>query len=147
MSFTIALPESTTEQSHLTPGQQEGQALIRLLSGVMALGQMCRMSDEVEKILTLLSKMVDERQPLLISLAIAAAVMGDGSVAKALLRDGVDHWSNPENATVSLATALQLVGDLEWKEHIERLLATTSDPGVREIAQNMLEVEGYDMST
>jgi hypothetical protein len=96
------------------------------------------MRNEVHKILLLLNEMVVDRAPLLVSLAMASAVMGDGSVAETLLNEGVEHWPDAEMATISLATALQLVGAPEWQTHVQRLLATTSDPRVRELAEVML---------
>jgi hypothetical protein len=138
--MTAVLEEAGTAQEATSPApqQQEAQALTRLLTGVMALGQMNGMRNEVHKILVLLNEMVLDRHPLLINLAMASAVMGDGSVADTLLREGVEHWPDAEMATISLATALQLVGHPEWQSHVQRLLATTSDPRVRDLAEIML---------
>jgi Flp pilus assembly protein TadD len=134
-SSSIGAPAQAEAQ---TPAQTEAQALTRLLTGVMALGQMNGMRGEVGKILVLLNEMVVDRSPLLINLAMASAVMGDGSMAETLLSEGVEHWPDAEMATISLATALQLVGDLQWLTHVERLLATSADPRVRELAETML---------
>jgi hypothetical protein len=138
MSAVLDQPSAELQTPAHTPEQQEAHALMRLMTGVMALGQMNGMRNEVHRILLLLNEMVVDRHPLLISLAMASAVMGDGSVARTLLSEGVDHWPDAEMATISLATALQLVGDAEWQTHVQRLLATTSDPRVRELAETML---------
>jgi hypothetical protein len=138
MSAVLEEPSTALETDSPALPQQEALALTRLMTGVMALGQMNGMRAEVHKILLLLNEMVVDRHPLLISLAMASAVMGDGSVARTLLGDGVDHWPDSEMATISLATALQLVGDPEWQTHVQRLLATTSEPRVRELAETML---------
>ncbi len=138
MSAVIDDPGTAQQTGSPAPLQTEAQALTRLLTGVMALGQMNGMRSEVQKILLLLNEMVLDRHPLLINLAMASAVMGDGSVADTLLREGVEHWPDAEMAIISLATALQLVGNPQWQDYVQRLLATTSDARVRQLAEIML---------
>lgn len=126
------------EAASADPAESEAQSLVRLLTSVMSLGQMGAMWSEVQKILLLLKEMVVDIQPLLVNLAVARAVMGDGSSAQVLLDNGVDHLPDPDMATISLATALQLAGDARWEAYAHRVLSTSSDPKVRDLAETLL---------
>ncbi len=124
-----------------TPAPKSGadyNATMRTLLSTMMLGQTLGMHEEAQSIFKFASAIVGDSRPLRISLAFASSVMGDAAPAKELLSEGVDEWPNAEMSKLSLAMSLKLAGDLDWKQLPEQMLASSTEPAVRSMAQRML---------
>jgi hypothetical protein len=112
---------------------------IRHLLATMMLGRMYRQSDDAEIIRKAVEPTMGNGKELRISLAFAAAAGGDASIANSLLAEGVDDWENAEMVKMTLAMSLMIAGDPNWRILPEQVLAVSSNPAVRNVAENMIK--------
>jgi hypothetical protein len=55
------------------------------------------------------------------------------------LAEGVDDWENAEMVKMTLAMSLMIAGDPNWRILPEQVLAVSSNPAVRNVAENMIK--------
>jgi hypothetical protein len=112
---------------------------LRHLISTMLLGQMYNLTEDVEPIYSAVSETTGEGQQLRISLAFASAMAGDALPAKALLAEVTDHdWPESEMAQGSIAIALKIAGDPDWRAIPERILASSINPSARQFSSALL---------
>jgi hypothetical protein len=135
MEFSSPGPSVVHQDSQMT---NRVNAVRHLLSAMM-LGQMYQQPEDAEIIRKAVAPTMGNGKELRLSLAFAAGVGGDASVANALLEEGIDDWDNAEMAKMTLALALKLADAPNWKELPEQALVTSSDAAVRAVATGLLE--------
>jgi hypothetical protein len=74
--------------------------------------------------------------------AIAKGIGGDASLASSLLEHHLQEHPDDDRAKVTLAVAMMLGGNPEWKSVIDRVLALSTDIPAREAATSVLSYLG-----
>jgi hypothetical protein len=113
--------------------------LVRHLIATMMLGQAHGLRDDVERVFEAIAKMLGDGRPMRISLAFASAVSGDVNPARDLLAEDLDSWPDAQMSRVSIALALKVGGDPQWKDVVERVLAVSDDEATRSFARQVLD--------
>ena len=74
--------------------------------------------------------------------AIAKGIGGDPSMASSLLEHHLEDNPDDDRAKVTLAVAMMLGGNPEWRQVIDRVLALSTDLPAREAATSVLSYLG-----
>lgn len=125
--------------SGLSQNDTQRLTIVRHLIATMMLGQMHGLREDAERVFDTISRMLGDGRPLRISLAFASALSGDVSPARELLAEDLDHWPDAQMSRVSIALALKVGGDPQWKEVVEQVLAISDDETTRTFARQVLE--------
>lgn len=113
--------------------------IVRHLIATMMLGQMHGLRDDAERIFETVARMLGDGRPMRISLAFASAAGGDVTPARELLAEDLDSWPDAQMSRVSIALALKVGGDPQWKDVVERVLAISDDEAARSFARQVLD--------
>jgi hypothetical protein len=125
-------------QNGLSQAEHNRVDTVRYLIATMMLGQMYALHDDAKLIEAVVAEAMGDGQQLRISLAFASAMGGDASVAKALLKEGLDDWPDAEMAKVALSLALKLAGDPQWQAPSQQAMAVSVNNSVRKFAHAVL---------
>lgn len=109
---------------------------------VSLLGSIYRQHDEAEICSAAVEATLKETTRYRMYRAIAKGIGGDATLATQMLEQHLAQHPDDDRAKVTLAVAMMLGGNAEWKPIIDRVLALSTDVPAREAAHSVLSYLG-----
>jgi len=105
---------------------------------VSLMGSIYRLHDEAETCSTAVECTLKDTTRYRMYRAIARGIGGDASMATQMLEKHLEDHPDDDRARVTLAVAMMLGGNPQWKSIIDRVLAVSTDIPAREAANSVL---------
>jgi hypothetical protein len=109
---------------------------------VSLLGSIYRQHDEAETCSIAVESTLTEPTRYRMYRAIAKGIGGDANLATQMLEQHLAQHPDDDRAKVTLAVAMMLGGNPDWKSIIDRVLALSTDIPAREAANSVLSYLG-----
>lgn len=110
----------------------------RNLMAIGLLGAIYRASEDAAIVHQAVEMTLEDPTMYVMHRAIAVAMGGDASYAKASLGHRIEQQPDDDNSKVALGVSMMLSGDPEWKHWLNNVLATSTDQQAREAATGVL---------
>lgn len=110
----------------------------RNLMVVGLLGSIYRKHEDAELVSSAVEATLSDKTQYRMYCAIARGIGGDAKFAADVLGEHLEQFPDDDAAKVTLAVAMMLAGDPEWKSVIDRVLALSTDQTAREAAVGVI---------
>jgi thioredoxin-like negative regulator of GroEL len=114
-------------------------AVYRNLMVVGLLGACYQVHEDAQKVNDAVESTLQDPTAFRMYRALAQGMGGDSEYAAEQLRKRMDEAPDDDKAKLTLAVALMLAGNPEWKGLVENVLATSTDQVAREAATNLVQ--------
>lgn len=125
--------------THEASGSPRYPRAYRNLMVASLLGSIYRQHEDAEVASTAVEATLPDPTRYHMYRAIAKGIGGDSSFAGALLDKHIESHPDDDRAKVTLAVAMMLAGNPDWKPIIDRVLALSTDTAARKAAINLLD--------
>jgi hypothetical protein len=109
---------------------------------VSLLGSIYRQHDEAQSCSEAVESTLKDATRYRMYRAIAKGIGGDANLATEMLEQHLTEHPDDDRAKVTLAVAMMLGGNPDWKSIIDRILAVSTDVPAREAANSVLSYLG-----